>query len=133
MKHSKDTILANDDDSPATEAEKSLIRFLDGQPSRFEARTPYGQVPVILQELIRAGWLQSQIVLRTLPGRTVTEFALRDGWKVVLDIPPEFTGEQDRKTTIVEFRAPEDPSHPIAVKTAHFHHSPARSAIYVTA
>jgi hypothetical protein len=134
MQHSKNTILACDDDAPLTEAELNFASFLKGQPSHFVARTPYGQVRTIMRQLMAAGWLSNPTRWKeTGPDEWTIEYPLKDGWRVNLTIPSCLYRDRDRRAVRVEFLGPDDPSPPETISVDHFHQSPSFGAIYIHA
>jgi hypothetical protein len=107
------------------ETTKTLIAFLRGQPKRFTLKRYYCEVPELFELLIKQGWIESPVHLKSGPSRCVIECDLRDGWRVNVDAPCEFNGDRDRKLTTIRFLGPGDPSPPHTINVEGFSQSPA--------
>jgi hypothetical protein len=107
------------------ETTQNLIEFLKGRPKRFTIELYYREIPELFELLIERGFLPNPTIMKSGPSRTLMEYDLTDGWRVNLDIPPEFTGDRNRKLTIVEFLGPDDQSPPHTFKNTGFSASPA--------
>jgi hypothetical protein len=107
------------------ETTQNMIELLQGRPKRFTIELYYHEVPELFQLLIEGDFLPNPTIMKSGSSRTLMEYDLKDGWRAHLTIPAEFTGDRDRKLTIVEFLGPDDPSPPHTFKNTGFSASPA--------